>query len=416
MMRAIVVAGCVVAAGAWADPRCENPTWSTIDDFVLPGAVSSSAGAVTQDGDTLWVAGTASDTVTSRWVVRRRINRTSPFVTVDDFVYTTGARNVPSAILVRSNSVFVSGGANDSSEVGKWLVRRSTNGGSSWSIADVQSGDSTVSHAYAMSLDGAGALLVAGYANKPTPSDYHWYTRRSTDLGVTWAQIDVYTPIVAGTAPRGMALDKAGSVFAAGYNWNGRQYRWQTRRQTTPGGPWTLVDDWTAITDDFAYSANATFGAQPDAVATGKNPGTALVIGTAYQPDGKPHWVVRRTMDAGATWIVVDDLADCMGRGISFDKKDEKGFYAVGRCRGSAGAYRWITRRSDGFGSNWVTEDDWALAAGYSSYGNAIDFGKHGGLYAVGMASDGATTHWIVRARSCGAATISATGTSSRRR
>lgn len=416
MIRALCMGMCLFAVAASADPSCPNPTWSTIDDFILPGTTRSSAGAVAQDGDTVWVAGTGSDALTTHWIVRKRQTKSSPFVTFDDFVYTVGVRNVPSAIVVSGNSVFVSGGANNSSEIGKWLVRRTQNGGTSWTTVDDQSAAATASHAYAMTLDGAGALVVSGYANRPNPSDYHWYTRRSTTLGASWTEIDVYAPIVAGTAPRGMDVDKGGAVFASGYNWNGRQYRWQTRRQATPGGAWTLVDDWTPITDDFAYSANATFGAQPDAVATGKTSGTALVIGTAYQNDGKPHWIVRRTLDAGATWIVVDDLPDCMGRGITFDKKDQKGFYAVGRCITNGGGYRWITRRSDESGSNWVTEDDWALVPGSTSYPNAIDFGKQGGVYAVGMGTDGNTTHWIVRVRSCGNAVMVVTPTSSKRR
>jgi hypothetical protein len=396
MKRLLVVIGVLGAGSAYADPPC-NPVWTTVDDFVLAGTTDAAATAVHIDGSTAWVAGMASDALTGHWVVRKQVG-TAAFGTADDFIYSVGLRNSPSAIVTGGGAVFVVGGANNLSNAGPWLVRASTNAGASWSSADLFPTSTIAAHATTAVADSSGAILVSGYG-AVDPDGYHWYTRRSADFGATWSTNEDAAPILNSTGAKGSDLDKSGAVFVSGYAWDGSQYRWHTRKQTTSGGAWTLIDDWSPVSDAFAAYTPAAYGAEPAGVATGKFPGVVIVAGTAYESDGVAHWIARRTLDGGATWTVVDDMPNCGARGISFDKKDEKGFYVVGRCV-SGSTYHWVTRHSDVQGTTWATEDDVSLGAG-ATYASAIDVGKGGGILAVGLANDGTHSHWIVRSRTC---------------
>jgi len=389
----LLVAAVVVSSEILAAP-C-TPVWVTVDDFIPPGGEAAVATSVLLDGDTVWVGGMVTDLLTGRWVMRKKVGR-GAFTTVDDFIYTIGMRNRPIAILASGQTVIAVGGANNASEWGRWLARRSTNGGATWTIADDFDSGSVSSWGTAATTLTNGTWLSGGFRYNQANGWYHWMTRTSTNSGATWSTADDYTPIHGATGPKGMATDKAGDVYAAGSNFNYVQYRWQTRKRSAATGAWTTVDDWQSIPDSMQMSV----GAQAESVATGKQAGVVLVAGLARLADGRTHWVVRRSIDGGATWAIVDDAGpDCLAKSITFDKKDEKHFFATGRCLIN-GRYHWITRLSDQNGLNWTTEDDFLLSATGHSMPNAVDYSRDG-MYAVGVADDGARQHWIARARVC---------------
>lgn len=396
-LRLLPVAAVVVSSETFAAP-C-TPAWVTVDDYAPPGAVSSSPTAVLVHGDDVFVGGMVSDPLTGRWIMRKKVGA-GAFTTVDDFIYTIGFKNRPLTLFANGQTVMAVGGANNLSEWGRWLVRRSTNGGSTWALADDFDGASVSSWGTSMTSLKNGALLSGGFRYNAADSWYHWITRTSFDLGATWTTANDYGPMHGATGPYSMATDKAGDVYATGINFNYVQYQWQTRKLSAATGVWTTADDWKSAPD----TAGQSVGAAGAGVATGKQAGMVLVAGSARLADGRSHWIVRRSTDGGASWTIVDDVVDCLARAITFDKKDEKGFLVTGRCDVN-GQYRWVTRMSDQNGLNWVTEDDYALSSAGHSIPNAIDYAR-GGTYAVGVADSGTEKHWIVRARVCAGDTI----------
>ena len=94
----------------------------------------------------------------------------------------------------------------------RWIVRRSTNGSTSWTTVDnylAAAGNHTT--AQAVTVDNAGRIWVAGNDVRS------WLVRRSDDRGASWVNSDVF--LIPGRFPSasGLAADVAGNVFAAGY-------------------------------------------------------------------------------------------------------------------------------------------------------------------------------------------------------
>lgn len=223
---------------------CKQWKWVTVDDFTSP-STSSSAGPVLITPTTAYVAGLSDDGITGHWVVRKSVDKGATWTTVDDFIYSVGLSNHPESItLDPSGNIYVAGGANNLSMSGNWLVRKSTNAGATWNLVD-SFADVTVPAASARSigLDGTGALIVGGESNVP-PDGYHWFLRRSTDLGQTWTVRDDLAPIRFSASARGVTVSGAGDLFVAGFNYDGKQYRCQVRRQLAGTTTWTIVDDY----------------------------------------------------------------------------------------------------------------------------------------------------------------------------
>ncbi len=377
-----------VAFTASAAPPC-TPAWSTVDDFLLPTTTLAAAAAITTSRNSVYVAGMSSDTATGHWVVRKF--RNGVWSTVDDYIYSIGLRSHPQAIVRTGRDVFVAGGGNNASNAGPWLVRRSTNRGATWSLIDTfEDPAAPASFANAAVVDRNGAILVGGPSNVGAVG-YHWVVRSSANLGASWTTSDDVAPMTAAAGVTGLALATNGDVYACGYNWDGAQYRWQVRRRPANSAAWSMVDDFvpsglTTPNGLFAYG-----------VAAGA--GTVMVAG-AYLVGGAYHWVVRRSTNSGASWTVADDFGSvCIPHAIGYDSTRDA-WYAVGRCA-TGSAYSWITRRSADGGATWTTEDTYQLTPGESSRAMAVGVTGRGEVYVAGRGGLGATTHWIVRHRTC---------------
>src|SRR5439155_17629554 len=84
-------------------------------------------------------------------------------------------------------------------------------------------------------------LFVTGYGTvvtvtkgKQTTQQY-WYVRRSLDGGATWSTVDAY----AGGQAKGIGADAPGNIYAVGANGS----HWIVRKSTNGGASWATVDD-----------------------------------------------------------------------------------------------------------------------------------------------------------------------------
>jgi hypothetical protein len=87
-------------------------------------------------------------------------------------------------------NLYVSGHIEDSSGVARWIVRKSTTGGATWStVYDINFVTGKNSEIHKLSADSLGNIYAAGEYTGSDNSRY-WILRKSSDYGVSWVTID----------------------------------------------------------------------------------------------------------------------------------------------------------------------------------------------------------------------------------
>ncbi|MFT3837797.1 MAG: sialidase family protein [Myxococcaceae bacterium] len=375
----------------------QNCAWTNDDDFILATTTDANAAAAMAEpgSGTEYVAGISTDGVTGHWVVRKRQSGT--WSTVDDFIYSIGLFSHAESIARDSNGrIIVAGGANALNNAGHWLVRRSANGGTSWSTVD-DFADPTTPASWANAATTVGNSVMVGGVHNESPQNWsHWIVRQSSNQAQTWTTISDVPGIMYGDSVLAMDTEPSGAVWAAGYNYDGTGYRWQVRRRSATGTTWTLVDDQSGGYAMWAATV----------VAPSNN--TAYVAGYSWPSmSSAATWIVRKTTNGGQSWTVVDSFTNgtgnsCAARGATYSSQ-EHAIYIVGNCTSSASAgYHWVTRRSDNGGSTWTTDDDYQMVSGFESYPTGASATQASHIYVAGTATDSSHhKHWITRRRAC---------------
>lgn len=280
------------------------------------------------------------------------------------------------------------------------LVLGTSDGGTSWSVLDdfAPSGRH-VDFFGALDLGGgiasdpAGNLYVSGlsYPNEVSNSDAHWYVRRSTDGGATWTTVDdfVKAPPDANADDIGTAADAAGNVYGAGcdfYLSGSTYYPLWTVRKGIGGAAFSTVDMLanSRPTDVFVHPTAGVF-------VTGM---TKVTI----KNQTSDAWLVRRSADGGATWSNVDvfQLASSKSAVAMGITANASGIYVAGHAynvnKGVTSAH-WIVRKSTNGGNSWTTMDDYQLASNTSTQARCIAADASGNLVVAGSAAG----KWILR-------------------
>ncbi len=233
------------------------------------------------------------------WVTLRSADGGTTWSTVD-FLSAPNSKASPYAVVEdAAGRVFVGGNLGDLNNTDHWLIRRSLDGGTTWTTVDnVAKGLNVVR---GMVATPAG-VFAAGYMG-----NIFWTVRRSTDGGNTWRTVDTFLPVAATSWSHafGIAADAAGNLYTVG---NAAfvvnkvtQYHWFTRKSADGGATWRTVDD---------VAGGTSSGASGNAVTVDKF-GTVFTAGTYQTVSGSTtntHWITRVSVDAGATWTTSDDL------------------------------------------------------------------------------------------------------------
>lgn len=130
-----------------------------------------------------------------------------------------------------------------------WVVRRSTDAGATWSTMDkftLASGQRAA--AFGLGADAHGNLYAVGSADTTSGNGNkvtyyaHWVVRKSSDGGNSWSTVDntlSSTGLGFQTAALGFAADSNGNLFVVGQNVND----WTVRENPGGNGIWQTVDD-----------------------------------------------------------------------------------------------------------------------------------------------------------------------------
>ncbi len=293
-------------------------------------------------------------------------------------------------------------------------IRRSTDGGATWKIVEelVASHSGSVQFR-SLGADPAGHVYAAGYL-ADDQGQYRWIVRKSSADGTTWSTVDEFAlPGIQRTIAQALTVDADGRISVAGYGDApsdvGQPHprtRWLVRQSRDGGLTWSTTDDFT-----HGFSAKAT--------AILSTPSGLFVAGSGWNGNTNTgeHWLVRQGgLDGTGTfqWRTVDefrlqDLGRAFGSQAHGLGLDEQGhLYAVGRgyASGDGGnSVHWVVRRASSAGTDWMVVDTFQLRAGNFAAAMGVASVKQGGVYVVGRATDPRSgSHWIVRHSATGEA------------
>jgi hypothetical protein len=354
---------------AQAATTVAQKTWQTVADFQCERFTA--VDALTKDAAGNLYAAVASSDADGRThaQVRKSSDRGTTWTVVEDLVSAVaGSTKFFSLGADTAGHLFAVGHTSDEENQTRWIVRKSSNGGNSWSTVDDfagPGGQEATAHAFA--ADATGNLYVAGFGDE-SPSEgksgwrTHWLVRQSRDGGRSWATIDDFS--YSFSARAAAIVSTSHGLFVAGSGWNDKPesgQRWLVRKGTVDdagGTRWQTVDEFQFEENKNGYDSRPS-GLAVDAL------GNLYVVGRGYVlVDGAiiPHWIVRRASRAGSDWTVVDTFQLHPGhfaaaRGVAASAQG--GVYVVGQAQARDFSTHWIVRKSaTGEAGSWSINDD----------------------------------------------------------
>jgi hypothetical protein len=277
-------------------------TWSTVDR--LSGSFAQPQGVATDAAGNVYVAGWTNypdnGGPNATWVVRKGTIDSSGGITwgnVDAFrgpnsqgarAYAIACHPTAGIFSVGWGYVSVSGkGKTKVQTVAEWVVRRSQNGGATWTTVDTFSLNSQEAIPQGVGIDLRGNIYVVGYASNPYRV---WIVRKSADGGNTWATVDSFQPsgLSNSAQANGFGCDAYGNLFVAGTSADSSGHKWVVRESqyssvTGTWGAWQTVD---------SYQLTSPYYAEADAVI-GDSLGNIFVAGMGQDVQAG-HWIVRK--------------------------------------------------------------------------------------------------------------------------
>ena len=124
-----------------------------------------------------------------------------------------------------------------------WVVRRSTDGGATWQTVETfQLSSGKTAEASGIGTDALGNLYVVGYAWTPSGSlnAVHWMVRKSTNGGTSFSTVDDFG--TTSSAQRFVATP-SGDLYVAGFTSTATGNHWIVRKNPGGTGTWSTIDD-----------------------------------------------------------------------------------------------------------------------------------------------------------------------------
>jgi hypothetical protein len=215
--------------------------------------------------------------------------------TVDTFVVPNAYQHIANAWGCFSHptaGLFVVGdadGGGQKGNVGQWIVRRSLDQGATWGTVDAYQLDSTSdANAYGIGADASGNIYVVGYGGQKSGSSsiLHWIVRKSSNGGSSWSTVDNFITSSRQAIARGFEVDSSGNLFVIGNRVDSSNIgHWVVRKN--PGG----VGTWATV-DDFQYVSGQPAAGH---ALVGDGSGNMFGAGNGRDAAGVQHWIVRRT-------------------------------------------------------------------------------------------------------------------------
>lgn len=231
------------------------------------------------------------------WGIWKSVDNGSNWTMVDKYLMYLYGEAHPLEIATKANDIYVCGyvwgsGGTPSTASSEWLVRKSSDGGLTWSNVDHWWGTTSDNVCYSIAVAPTGEIFTSGYSFN---AGYVGIVRMSSDNGATWQEI--------------------GNFPGAGTNI-------ATNVKVSPNGDlWVVVDN---KLYKGVFSAGSWTWGDPNTISAG---GLDFV---AYEKQGEltiisdtralfagslgANWKIFETVDAGVTW---NEIHSRTGEGVS---------------------------------------------------------------------------------------------------
>ena len=375
--------------------------WQTVDAFQLVPGLSAIAADIGTgaDGTTLYSVGSVIHDGSGYLaaVVRKSADSGATWETMD--VYFDSNPNWLQSTYRGFGSgadgtLFAAGELWDGIDSKSWLVRESVDGGATWGTADAfYQGSGNCPSCSDIKVSPTGDVFAAGISGSSAP--FFWTVRKRAAAGGAFATVDMVASGNVNEA-KAIAFHPTAGIFVAGRMNIPNDYRsaWTVRRSVNGGATWTTVDS-------FRDGNLTASGARGIAVSSS---GAIYVVGTAQQYVRNKlvnNWIVRRSLNAGATWTTVDKFGGSPTAltAMAVTLAPSGQVFVTGY---SPAPSRLLTRKGTP-GPNgaisWVTSDDYQLVPGQGATGQGITSDLAGNIFATGQGQTDSTGlgYWITR-------------------
>jgi hypothetical protein len=155
--------------------------------------------------------------ISTAWIVRRSTDAGTNWANVDTFQLSPGSYAIANGIGTDANgNLYVVGRAIAPNGYNNWVVRKSADGGSSWSTVDTfQPSSTNQAGARGFAADAYGNLFVAGFSLTTYGTVQDWIVRESAGTDTAWTTVEDF-PAAAVFGPHAIAADAFGNVFVGG--------------------------------------------------------------------------------------------------------------------------------------------------------------------------------------------------------
>jgi hypothetical protein len=325
-----------------------------------------------------------------------------------------------------AGNLFAAGYMRDATERYHAIILKSSDRGSTWeTVVDYPaetdlSAPNGAAAAFrtitAADVGGERHLVATGFYRRVNRQGYtaQWLTIRSKDGGTTWETLDEYVhPTFYPSLPRDIAIDTNGNIYLVTLAKEGTagtgNSRWLIRKglATAGGMTWSMVGDFAYV--DGYESAHGFDADGPSGVTCVGS--SVFVVGS-----GAHSWIVRKSINGGSTWPVVDTYQFSKGlKAHAFDvAADSAGNVYVTGYAQKLGT-RLIVRRLPSGGTKWATVDEYRSANATNAEGRRIAIDASNNVHVTGMATFPTSPHdygnwrWVTRQRSATTGTWSIT-------
>ena len=147
---------------------------------------------------------------------------------------------------------------------------------------------------------------------------------------------------------------------------------WEVRKSVDAGTSWSVVDTFRLDPQKDAYPGNFTTD----------DLGNLYASGLALDASSFGHWIVRKSADQGKNWSIVDNVASVISPPKMHFVAGTNGGLFVASTRNSGSTYSWLVRRSRDAGTTWTTVNTFAGSGSVSA--QAITSDASGTVFVAG--------------------------------
>lgn len=262
------------------------------------------------------------------WGVWKSIDNGSTWIMVDKYLMYLYGESHPLEIATKGNDVYVCGyvwgsSGTPSTANSEWLVKKSSDGGATWSVVDHWWGSTNDNICGSIAVSPSGNIFASGYSYN---GGYHAIIRMSADDGATWQEIGNFTG--AGTyVANNVRVSANGDVWASVHN--------DIYKGVFTAGSWNWSGPYSITASNLGW------------VAYEKQGELTVVSNTQAFYTGQigSNWKVFESIDAGVTW---SEIYSGTGEGVSIKVLSTGEIISSGnRSVGFSEKYHEIIKSSD---------------------------------------------------------------------